>query len=363
LTAYGLRFRAYSYPLSFKLSRFEMNITHMDNRTVLLRHDAVSTPGFSKTVPNEGMPVLGGGGSYGDLIVFFDIEFPKKLDEEEKELLSAVLDEEEIKNIENMILKRNIKEVVERFSGPIGHAMRHPNGVETFNMANVVDISSEVPYHGVLTEWELYATSPGEVWMQVWRPAPLGADFPDHCYSLMGESRIVVDKAGLTKSPLKRENYIMCEPGDVLGWRLDSGDAVLGFEPAGDGHVRITKSPSLPAELGRTEHFPFSIVRTYPFSAKVVSVVLLFEEQGCSGERVEVMDQSMDFCSLRFLTGGEVNDRVQSILLPPALRVELWKDCGGGGDVSHAVENRASPSNLCADLEGGFSHVRLTRHG
>ena len=56
----------------------------------------------------------------------------------------------------------------------------------------------------------------------------------------------------------------MCEAGDLLGWRLETGDAVLGFEPYGEGNVRMTKSPSLTPELGRTEHFPFSIVRTYP---------------------------------------------------------------------------------------------------
>ena len=40
----------------------------------------------------------------------FDIDFPKKLDEDEKELLSSVLDEEEISKIEQMILKRSISE-------------------------------------------------------------------------------------------------------------------------------------------------------------------------------------------------------------------------------------------------------------
>lgn len=37
----------------------------------------------------------------------------------------------------------------------------------------------------------------------------------------------------------------MCEEGDLVGWRLEGGDAVLGFEPFGDGVVRITRSPSL----------------------------------------------------------------------------------------------------------------------
>jgi DnaJ-class molecular chaperone len=83
----NLQYRA-NITLFEALLGFEMNITHLDNHTVYVKHAAVSTPGFSKTIPNEGMPVIGGGGTYGDLEVMFDIEFPKKLDEEEKELLS-----------------------------------------------------------------------------------------------------------------------------------------------------------------------------------------------------------------------------------------------------------------------------------
>lgn len=154
---------------------FEMNITHLDNRSVFIKHDAVSTPGFFKTVANEGMPVFGGGGTYGDLVVMFDIDFPKKLDDEEKELLgryypspliwplsedmgtmqlqcapscmlcfaasraqtgsgpgcphsrppvlvmtliavSSVLDEDELKNIEDMIFRRNMQEVLAKLN-------------------------------------------------------------------------------------------------------------------------------------------------------------------------------------------------------------------------------------------------------
>lgn len=56
----------------------------------------------------------------------------------------------------------------------------------------------------------------------------------------------------------------MCDQDDVIGWRLETGESVLGFEPFGEGQVRMTKSPLPTPELGRTEHFPFSIVRTYP---------------------------------------------------------------------------------------------------
>ena len=45
-------------------------------------------PGFSKLVPGLGMPIPGAGGTYGDLSILFDIDFPKKLDDEEKQVSS-----------------------------------------------------------------------------------------------------------------------------------------------------------------------------------------------------------------------------------------------------------------------------------
>jgi DnaJ-class molecular chaperone len=45
-------------------------------------------PGFSKLVPGMGMPIPGAGGTYGDLSILFDIDFPKKLDDEEKQVSS-----------------------------------------------------------------------------------------------------------------------------------------------------------------------------------------------------------------------------------------------------------------------------------
>lgn len=54
----------------------------------------------------------------------------------------------------------------------------------------------------------------------------------------------------------------MCEAGDVLGWRVD-GDPVLPYDSMDDGLTRISRSPILKPDLGRTEPFPFSVARTY----------------------------------------------------------------------------------------------------
>ena len=54
-----------------------------------------------------------------------------------------------------------------------------------------------------------------------------------------------------------------------------------------------------------------------------------------------MIDESVDFCSLRFLTGEEANDRTQSALVPGGIRVEFWKDCGGNdAEPAFEFENR-----------------------
>ena len=91
-------------------------------------------------------------------------------------------------------------------------------------------------------------------------------------------------------------------------------------------------------------------------------MLLLFEHRLCAGERVEIVDQSVDFCSLRYLTGEDVNNRVLSAMVPGGLRVEFWKDCGGGDASAHYIENRDRADSRCFDIPVGMSHVRLTRH-
>lgn len=63
---------------------FTANTTSVDNRTVLIVHDAVSQPGGFVTVAGEGMPKLDMD-DFGDMLVLLEIEFPKSLTEDEKE--------------------------------------------------------------------------------------------------------------------------------------------------------------------------------------------------------------------------------------------------------------------------------------
>eukprot|EP00293_Proteomonas_sulcata_P011125 CAMPEP_0184316474 /NCGR_PEP_ID=MMETSP1049-20130417/90316_1 /TAXON_ID=77928 /ORGANISM="Proteomonas sulcata, Strain CCMP704" /LENGTH=222 /DNA_ID=CAMNT_0026635455 /DNA_START=27 /DNA_END=692 /DNA_ORIENTATION=+ len=222
----------------------------------------------------------------------------------------------------------------------------------------MIDVNLRIPYHGMLTEWAAYIAQPGTIILQVWRPAPSYADFPDHSYSIMGETTLEVETPGLSRVKLTKEKIILVEEGDLIGWRVDT-DSVLPYDSMDGGLVRITKSPTLRPSLGRTEHFPYSISRTYSVQAKVISSVLLWDDKGCSGERIEVVDESVDFCSLRFLTGEDVNDRVKSVLVPAGLRVQLFQECGATDTVDGPdIDNRPSARSKCEDLPLKLSHVR-----
>ena len=48
-------------------------------------------PGYTKTVPGEGMPITSDPKQRGDLVIEFDIVFPTQLDPTRKEMLNRAL--------------------------------------------------------------------------------------------------------------------------------------------------------------------------------------------------------------------------------------------------------------------------------
>lgn len=66
-------------------------ITLLDDSTVQLTYDQIISPGVVLKVPEKGMPIRGRPGEYGDLFVTFEVEFPTKLTDKEKETLKSVL--------------------------------------------------------------------------------------------------------------------------------------------------------------------------------------------------------------------------------------------------------------------------------
>jgi DnaJ-class molecular chaperone len=58
---------------------FKRVIHHLDGRLLLIEHSLVVQPGDKMVIRNEGMPVESTSNT-GDLIIYFEIEFPKQLD-------------------------------------------------------------------------------------------------------------------------------------------------------------------------------------------------------------------------------------------------------------------------------------------
>ena len=71
---------------------FDQTFTHFDGRAVPLRRDGVTTPGWVARVPGEGMPVYNEHKKHGDLIVTYQVDFPKKLDEKTREQVKRLFE-------------------------------------------------------------------------------------------------------------------------------------------------------------------------------------------------------------------------------------------------------------------------------
>ena len=70
-----------------------MNVTTLDQRRlkVPVTHRAIS-PGYEHRVRGEGMPIRKTKGAQrGDLVLRFRIQFPERLDEQQKEAISRCL--------------------------------------------------------------------------------------------------------------------------------------------------------------------------------------------------------------------------------------------------------------------------------
>eukprot|EP01071_Lankesteria_metandrocarpae_P013354 Lankesteria_metandrocarpae@DN7092_c0_g1_i1.p1 len=78
-------------PLSNALLGCTVPIRTIDGRTIQIKMDEVINPKTRRIVPNAGMPQSKQPGERGDLIVEFDIEFPRSLATEQRLVLAEVL--------------------------------------------------------------------------------------------------------------------------------------------------------------------------------------------------------------------------------------------------------------------------------
>nr|BAN65507.1 protein with DnaJ domain, DNJ1/SIS1 family [Babesia bovis] len=79
----------FTVPLVKALTGFQATLTTLDNRRVTTRIVDVVSPSYRKVIPNEGMPISKSPSHRGDLILEFDITFPRTLTPEQKKQMIA----------------------------------------------------------------------------------------------------------------------------------------------------------------------------------------------------------------------------------------------------------------------------------
>ena len=95
---------------------FTRNISHLDGRTLSIVHDIVTSNGRDITLEGEGMPLPPDAAdnvseekeqtnnkTHGNLVVTFDIIFPRRLTAAQKDALRTVMDDEDISMLEDVI--------------------------------------------------------------------------------------------------------------------------------------------------------------------------------------------------------------------------------------------------------------------
>lgn len=61
---------------------FEKELIHLDGHKVSLKRTKITKPGEVERIRGEGMPIYDYQSDYGDLMVTYDVEFPKVLTKE-----------------------------------------------------------------------------------------------------------------------------------------------------------------------------------------------------------------------------------------------------------------------------------------
>jgi len=73
---------------------FTYTFQHLDGHSVELKRGAVTPPGFVQQLSGEGMPIHGNSLNFGQLFVTYQVIFPTKLTEEQKEAFKQLLSPE-----------------------------------------------------------------------------------------------------------------------------------------------------------------------------------------------------------------------------------------------------------------------------
>jgi len=80
-----------SIPLGKALTGCLVDVPTLDGRLLSIPINDIVSPGYTKIVKGEGVPLTSNKSTRGDLVIAFNIQFPKQLSPEQKELLNNAL--------------------------------------------------------------------------------------------------------------------------------------------------------------------------------------------------------------------------------------------------------------------------------
>ena len=69
---------------------FKKELTHLDGHKVVINRKKITKPGEVEKIKGEGMPIYEYPSDFGDLLVTFEVELPKVLSDEQKEVFKKV---------------------------------------------------------------------------------------------------------------------------------------------------------------------------------------------------------------------------------------------------------------------------------
>lgn len=69
----------------------DIKVPTLDGRTLTVPITEVISPGYEKQVMNEGMPIVENPACFGNLLIRFDVLFPKTLNNQQKSLVKQAL--------------------------------------------------------------------------------------------------------------------------------------------------------------------------------------------------------------------------------------------------------------------------------
>ncbi|CAF1135927.1 unnamed protein product [Adineta ricciae] len=93
--------------LGHALTGITLHIEHLDGRLLDIPVNEIVRPGYKKRIPGQGMPLMSDADKYGDLIIEFDVEYPRGLNSDQKLYIREALIHQQDNKKQNQHRRKN----------------------------------------------------------------------------------------------------------------------------------------------------------------------------------------------------------------------------------------------------------------